>query len=182
MQFNDRKDFLYTAEVFKLSNTKTALKIYAEWVKKHSAIPRPVFFEVDRQLQKIDPLWHYAVDSRTKYAREISMPAVNMFDQPKWKRSKHGITNVRTDKFLLAHNILEELDYFPMIGDQIAWNGYRYQITEINMDKECYWQQTNVWMGLYVTAIIPPDGDAKPTVNAQQLVPAEKSGTFKSVV
>lgn len=175
MRFTERKEFLYDPEVFGLYDTQTALKIYTEFVVKYGPVPQPVFLEVDRRDQKFDPLWHTPVGPRTMFSREFAMPVVNRFEKPKFKRTRFGVQPKKVDYFLMAHNILSQVDYFPLHGDQIIWNGYRYTIVDIMMDPECYWHQTNVWMGLYVVAVVPPDGDAKPVLNPAVRVPAEKS-------
>lgn len=176
MRFNERKDFLYDPEVFKRSDTTTALKIYEEFVTKASPRPYPVFLEVDRRDQQFDPLWHMPTGPRTVFSREISIPVINTFEKPKFKRMNFGIQPKKVDYFLLAHNILQRADWFPLNGDMVQWNGYRYAIVDVVLDPSGFWQQTNVWMGLYVTAIIPPDGDARPGLSSSRL-PSEAMPT-----
>lgn len=181
MKFNDRKEFLYDAEVFKRFDTKTALQIQEEYVRRHSANPAPKFYEVDRRQNNIDTLWHMPLTDRTLFSREISMPAINIFEKPIWKLTRIGIVPKRSDKFWLANNVLQTLDYFPLRGDQVYWNGYRYMIENVIISPEAYWHQTNVWLGLIVDCIIPPDGDARPLVNAGEAAPSEAGQGFESV-
>lgn len=173
MRFKERKVFEYDPEVFAQSDTQTALGIHEEWTVRCSPRPTPVFLEVDRRDQQFDPLWHTPVGPRTVYSREIAMPSLNIFERMKFLRTKFQITPKRVDNFLLTHNLLAKFDYFPMQGDAVFWNGYRYSIVDIALDPAGYWQQTNVWTGIYVVAIIPPEGDARPVSNPMARLPTE---------
>lgn len=173
MRFDDRKEFLYDPAVFKRADTRTALQIHEEYVRRHSANPPPHFFEVDRQQGNIDQLWHMPLTDRTLFSRELEMPAINIFEKPLWKLTRFGIVPKRSDTFWLANNILQKLDYFPMRGDLVYWNGYRYMIENTIISPDAYWHQTNVWLGMVCGCIIPPDGDARPLVNPSEAAPAE---------
>jgi hypothetical protein len=162
VRFTERKDFLTDPAVFGRADTVIALKLYASYTRAHSAKPPPRFFEVDRSDSELDPLWHTSVSARIRYKREIDVPAINKFQKPDWKLTRLGITPQRRDDFLLAFNILKDLDYFPERGDRVYWNGYRYIILQVVLDPEAYWQQTNQWTGLRVECIVPPEGDARP--------------------
>lgn len=175
MRFEERKEFHYDPEVFRASDTSTALRIYKEYIVRHSPKVKPKFFEVDRKNTLVDPLWHMPKADRTQYSREIEMPCVVIFEKPDWRLTKLGIIPQRRDTFLLSNLVLQELDYFPLRGDGVYYNGYRYMILNVEIPNDAYWQQTNIWMGLSCTGIIPPDGDALPLKNLGQLNPAEKS-------
>jgi len=168
MRFLERRDFTYDPNLFRLADTQTALKIYAEWIQRYTPQPQPVFFEVDRSVARIDPLWHMPLTDRTQFSRELKLPTVNIGKEKKqWTLDPK--TNVLTPKqrdvFLLAHNHLEKFDYWPLKGDFIYYNGYRFLIVEVEIPREAYWQQTNVWMGLNCHSEIALEGDAKPMVN-----------------
>jgi hypothetical protein len=175
VHFKDRREFLYDAEVFHRKDSTVALKIYEEYIRAHSPFPYPIFFEVNRENQKLDPLWHMPIDTRVKFDRELPIPVLNMHEKPKWNVTKLGLVPQRFDRFLIAHNTLESLDYFPLRGDQIYWNGYRYTILRIVLEPDAYWHQTNVWMGLTIEAIVPPEGDARPIPDKSTLAPSERS-------
>ncbi len=133
--------------------------------------------EVDRSNSQIDTLWHVPLGPRTGFSREIDIPAINYFDKPNWTLTATGLVPKRTDRFWLANNILREecIDYFPERGDMVFWNGYRYAITDVVLPPEAYWQQTNVWLGLYVQCAIVPEGDAKPFADQSKVHPPEMS-------
>ena len=57
----------------------------------------------------------------------------------------------------------------------VFWNGYRYAIINVVLPPEAYWQQTNVWLGMYVECAIVPEGDAKPLVDLSYVHPVEMS-------
>lgn len=175
MRFTERKEWLYDADLFKRADTQTALRIHREATVKHSARPRPQFLEVDRRSCKIDQLWHVPLDDRTSFSRSIEMPAINSFMRPDWRLTKVGIVPQRQDKFTLSNLVMQELDYFPLRGDMVHWNGYRYMIINVVLEPNAYWHQTNVWTGLVCECIIPPDGDARPLLNTGILVPSERS-------
>jgi len=164
MRFNARKQYYYDPALFARNDVKTALRIQAEYVRKHAPIPPPHFFEIDRSDQEIDHLWHVPKSDRSHFSRELNVPAINMFEKPDWRLTKLGIIPQRRDKFWLANLILQEpaIDYFPMRGDMVFWSGYRYMIINVALPPEAYWQQTGVWLGLTVECIIVPEGDAKP--------------------
>jgi len=71
------------------------------------------------------------------------------------------------------------LDYFPLRGDLIYYNGYRLMIINPVLDPSTYWLQTNVWLGMTCEAVIAPDGDARPVTNVGVTVPAEQPGFAK---
>jgi hypothetical protein len=190
MRYLDRKEFLFDAEIFRRSDTITALKIHAEYVSKSSPNPKPKFFEVDRGEMLIDPLWHMPVTERTVFSRTLDLPAIVQFEKPRWRLTRQGYVPQQNFKFWLANLHLNlvgtlpdererepiRLDYFPMRGDLIYHIGYRLMITEVVLDPNAYWQQTNVWLGLVCEAVIAPEGDARPVIDLAQPTPAERPG------
>lgn len=175
MKFTERKEFVYDMALFGLANVKTALRIYAEYIRKGSARPLPVFLETSHSEAETDDLWHAPRGGRVLIERRLEIPALNIHDKPDWKKTMLGIKNVRNDKFLISHNALKDADYFPQRGDRIVWNGYRHLILKVAIPPEAIWGQTNVWMGLQVETEIAPDGDVKPGVDPGVVVPAEVS-------
>lgn len=182
MFFNDRKEFLYDPDVFKRVDTKTALQIHEEYTRKHSARPVPRFFEVDRRSTLIDELWHIPLTDRTTFSRQLEIPCIHMFEKPLWKLTRIGTVPLRHDNFMLSNNVLQAADYFPMRGDQIYWQGYRYMIEQIIMPPDAYWQQTNVWMGLVIHCIVPPDGDARPIADTTKPAPSESAPEITTII
>ena len=163
MKFTERPEFHYDPEVFKLSDVQTALKIHHEMVVKHSARPRPKFFELDRSVEKLDALWHIPLaNGRDLISRTLELSAINQFVKNDWRLTKVGLTPTRRDVFWLSFLGLQEADYFPQRGDLVWWNGYRYMLVRVDMPPEAYWQQTNVWLGLKVECTVTPEGDAMP--------------------
>ena len=142
-------------------------------------MPPPRFMEVDRHNSQIDTLWHVPLPERTGISRQIDIPAINYFEKPQWTLTAQGLVPKRTDKFWMANSILadESIDYFPERGDMVFWNGYRYAIINVVLPPDAYWQQTNVWLGLYVECAIVPEGDAKPLVDISRVHPVEMSPT-----
>lgn len=173
MKFNERKDWLYDPELFKRSDTVTALKIHAEYVQKHSGRPTPVFLEVDRASAKYDALWHMPLDNRTQFSRTVEMPAIIKFERPDWRLTKVGIVPQKKMTTWLANLLMQEFDYFPVRGDMVVYEGYRYMIINVSLTPESYWQQTNVWLGMICECCIPPEGDARPLLEIQKPVPSE---------
>lgn len=190
MKYAERKEFFFDGEVFRRSDTLTALKIHAEYVRTSSPTPYPQFFEVDRNEEAVDPLWHMPTSERTVFSRTLDVPAVVTFDKPNWALTKLGITPRQHFRFWLANLHLNppgaladsrelnpiRLDYFPLRGDRIYYIGYRLMIVNVVLDPSTYWLQTNVWLGLTCEASIAPDGDARPTANLGTLAPAEQPG------
>jgi hypothetical protein len=131
--------------------------------------------EVERKEGSIDHLWHMPRSPRIAYSRVLEIPAINSFFKGSWNFTRLMVTNQRQDTFWIANLALQEADYFPMRGDGVDWNGYRYMITVVELDPKAYWQQTNVWLGLTVRCVIPPDGDARPIANRGELAPAEQT-------
>jgi hypothetical protein len=178
VRFTERKEFLTDPALVTKASTVTALKIFANYVRAHSAKPPPKFFELDRSNAEVDPLWHIPTGPRAKITRELEIPAINRFQKPSWSLTRLGIVPQRRDDFILAYNILQEVDYFPERGDRVYWNGYRYIILEVVIDPEAYWGQTNQWVGLRVECVVPPDGDARPLPNLQTRAPVEFSSSY----
>lgn len=173
MRFVDRKEYIYDSELFRRSDTQTALKIQAEYVKRHSAVPPPRFFEINRKDQSYDDLWHQPVDARMKFDRQLDIPAINTFLKPDWRVTRLGLVPQRRDNFWLSNLHLQEYDYFPNRGDLVSWNGYRYIILNASIDPTAYWQQTNVWLGMMVECVVAIQGDSRPVINSGEAVPAE---------
>lgn len=177
MKFVERKEWLYDPVLFQRKDTQTALRIHREWTQKHSPNPPPKFFEVDRATAKVDQLWHVPLDDRTVFSRTLDIPCINTQEKPQWRLTKVGLVPQRKDKFTLSNLILQEVDYFPMRGDLVFYNGYRYMIVNVVIEPNAYWQQTNVWMGLVCECIIPPEGDARPLPDPSIPVPSERGQT-----
>ena len=179
MTFHERKEFLFDNALYSRKDSAVALRIYEEYTRKHSPVPNPTFFEVERSEGSIDPLWHCPTSPRTQFTSRspISVPAINQFQKPDWKLTKLGIVPQRRDTFWLSHLVLQQIDYFPMRGDQVFWVGYRYMIINVTIPPESYWQQTGVWLGLTAECIIVPEGDARPVLDVSVPAPAEVSPT-----
>lgn len=189
MRYLERKEFLYDPDVFRLSDTQTALQIAAEYVRVSSPNPRPKFFEVDRDSNNFDPMWHMPLTPRTPFSRVLEIPAIVTFEKPDWRLTKLGMRPIQQFGFWLATEHLRapdesskgdskaiRLDYFPLRGDMIYYIGYRLMIINAVPDPKAYWQQTNVWTGIVCEATIVPDGDAKPIPNLGEASPAELPG------
>lgn len=162
MRFDQRKEFKYDPEVFKLSDTQTALMIHDEYVTRHSPRPFPRFFEIDRAPENIDPIWHMPKTARSPISRALDIPAINYFQKPRWSRTPMGQVPQRKDVFWLSTLGLQRADYFPSIGDMVYWNGYRYGILHVTIPPESYWHQAGVYLGITAECEIVPEGDAKP--------------------
>lgn len=175
MRFTERREFLYDPEVFKRLDVQTALKIHDEAVRKHAGKPWPKFFEVDRSAATVDPLWLQPTTERTKFLRTLDVPCIVQFEKKKWDMTRQGRPAQQRVKFWTSHKALHELDYFPIQGDLIYWDGYRLEITHVEFEPNAYWQQTNVWLGIIYGAQIVPQGDAKELANPQQAAPVELS-------
>jgi len=187
MRYTERKEFLYDTEVFKRKDTQIALSMYAEWVRISSPVPYPKFFEVNRDMTKVDDLWHMPLTDRTTFSRELDVPTIAKFEKPNWQMTKLGIKPDQRFSFVIANLHLHpvddsakaekkpiRLDYFPLRGDMVYYIGYRLMITNVVLDPGAYWGQTNVWMGLICEATIAPDGDAKPIPNLNIASPSEQ--------
>ena len=103
MRYNERKEFLYDGEVWNRSDTVTALKIHAEYVRTNSPKPYPKFFEVDRSEEAVDPLWHMPTTERVVFKRTLDIPAIVTFDKPNWAMTKLGITPKQHFRFWIAN-------------------------------------------------------------------------------
>lgn len=178
MKYTDRRILTYDSEVFKRADVQTALMIHAEMIKKHSSIPFPKVMEVRRDAQGIDPLWHMPISRRTEFDRTLDLPAIVTFEKARIKLKRWGRGIEQLAKVWVSQRHLEELNYFPLAGDIIAWGGYRFAVLEQDFEPSAYWGQTNIWLGLVLTAAIMPDGDVTPVVVAETALPAEKSPIY----
>lgn len=180
MRFAERKQWLYDPELGRLSETATALKFHAEYIKMHSPKPPlavPKFFEVDRRSSKVDQLWHMPLDERTVFSRELSPPVLIYKERPDWRLTKVGLTPQQKHKVWMANLHLQEIDWFPNRGDMMFYDGYRHMIMNVVLEPNAYWGQTNVWLGLICETIIPADGDARPLIDQSVAVPRERIQT-----
>jgi hypothetical protein len=174
MRYSAHKEFEYDPEIFGLSDTTTALKIYDEWVRKFSPQQPPAFFEVDSE-QPVDPVRHFPTSARTKYTKRspIRIPAIIKFQKPDWRLNRNVVQPRRPTELWLSHLSLKQLDYFPRLGDLVSWSGYRWEVVSAFPPPESYWQQTNVWMGLLVEVSLAIDGDARPVQDYTEPAPSE---------
>lgn len=182
MRYSETKQFQYDTELFQRYDTQIGLKFYDEYVRRNggthpSGEPAAKFFEVDRSFGQMDPVWRASATLRTQFTSRspISISTINKFTRNQWKNSKTYRTVARDDSFILSHLSLIRADYFPEGGDQIFWNGYRYMIVHVTIPGEAYFGQTGVWTGLVCECVIVPEGDARPTADLSQTVPAEVS-------
>lgn len=174
MHFSERKEFECDPLLFALKDTQVALRLTDEYYRKCSARPTPKFFEVDRAPGQIDPMWHMPTNIRTQFSREIEIHALNQFQKPKFTDLlKTGITYQRKDFFWLSHIALIKFDWWPLRGDQVFWNGFRYTIIHVDVPPEAYFGQTNVWTAIVLECVVPADGDAIPAFPKNKLQPAE---------
>lgn len=173
MKYTERKEWLYDPLLFTRFDTQTALKIHSEYVRKSSPNPPPKFFEVDSDNSKYDDLWHFPLNDRTVFRRTLDVPAIVQFERPDWRLTKVGLVPQQKTTYWLGNLILQEMDYFPTKGDMVYHNGYRQMIVNVYLNPEAYWQQTNVWLGMIVQAIIPAEGDARPVLNQGKPVISE---------
>ena len=175
MRYTDHKQFEYDPQMFSLSDTTTALKIYDEYVRRFS--PRmmtPKFFEVDSS-QQIDPVRHFPVAARTQFTERspIDLPAIIKFSKPDWRLNRNVLQPKRPTELHVSHLSLKQLDYFPGLGDIVSWGGYRWEIVSAVPPPEAYWGQTNVWLGLLIEVSLAADGDARPVQDYTEPAPAE---------
>jgi hypothetical protein len=175
VKFTDRPDFIYDPAMTGLQDTIVALRTHDEYVRQHSARPAPLFLEVDRTAGQYDTLWHMPTTERTQYSRQIRCPAINTFERPQWNLTQVGMIPQRRDKFWLSNLGLQRVNWFPNRGDFVVWNGYRYALVDVVVPPETYWGQTGVWLGLYVLAIVVPEGDVRPLDNVAIVVDPEMS-------
>lgn len=176
MLFTDRTNFTYDPELGALGDTVVALAMADEYITKFGARPTPKFFEVDRSAGvTIDPQWGTPRATRTQFSRELTIPAVNKFDNQNFRLWWNKVTT-RGDRFWVSNLGLQRANYFPIQGDQIFWNGYRVTIINVNVSPEAYWGQTGVWTSLMVDCILAPYGDAMAPANLSALNPGERGG------
>jgi len=174
MKFTDRREFSYDMDLFGRHDTVTALKIHKDYVVRMSPTkPAPLWMEVDRSKSQFDPLWHVPLDGQLHFSRTFEMPCIVTAERPDWRLTKLGIVPQQKRKFTVDNTLLRELDYFPVRGDLVYFNGYRNMILNVVLEPNGYWNQTNIWLGLVCETIIPPEGDARPLINAGQPAPAE---------
>ena len=177
MRYNDRREYLYDPEVFKRSDVAIALKIHDEYVRKLAGKPYVRFLEVDRSKAQVDPLWHQPTSDVTQYSRVLEVPCIVQQEKMNWSLVRQGRIPQQRTKFWTSNLVLKELDYFPLQGDFILWNGYRMELTAVEFEPNSYWQQTNVWLGIIYIGQIVPYGDARPSANmdapaANELAPS----------
>lgn len=174
MKFSERIEYSYDPEIFTLQDTQTALRIHSEYIEKHSPRrPLPKFMEIDRSTGKFDHLWHVPLESRTAFSRLIDMPVILQPQKPDWRLTRVGVVPMQKVKVWMGHLLLQKADWWPLRGDMMVFNGYRHMLVTIEVSPESFWQQTNVWLGLVCTAVIPPEGDARPLLNINDAVPGE---------
>lgn len=177
MKFDERKEWHYDPEQYRLSDTGIALKMNAEYTRVSSPRPYPKFYEVDRRSEKYDDLWHVPLDERTVFARVIEMPVIIKAERPDWRLTRIGLAPQQKYSVWMSNLLLKEADWFPARGDLMYFNGYRNMIINVVLDPNSYWQQTNVWLNLVCETYIPADGDARPLINPGAPPPSERIQT-----
>lgn len=176
MRFSERKEFLYDPELGEKKDGRIALRLFDEYCQKFSARPPPRFFEVNRDPAGIDPIWHENENVRHQFLRTLDIYGINQFQKPSLTELlKTAITYQRKDTFWLSNLALKAFDYWPLRGDYVYWNGYRYMVLHVGLPPECHWGQTGLWTGLTVDCIVPAGGDALPSFPGET-APAETEG------
>lgn len=173
MRFTDRRDFLYDSNVWRRSDTQTALLIHDEAVRAHSGRPTPRFMELDRTEASVDQLWGTPVKERVQITRQLDIPAIVLQGNKTWSLSKMGREVKQETRFWVSNLSLQKVDYFPLPGDLVYWAGYRWNIVLFDIDPKSVWGQTNVWLGLIIAAQIVPEGDARVGIDPAKVLPAE---------
>jgi hypothetical protein len=173
MKYTERKEWLYDPALFLRSDTQTALGMHSEFIRATSPRPPPKFFEVDHATAKYDDLWHFPLDSHNQFARTLDIPTIVKQEKANWRLTKAGLVPQQKIQLWLGNLILKELDYIPVRGDLVFFQGYRYVIVNAVPNPEAYWQQTNVWLGMVADAIIPAEGDARPLLNPSEAAAGE---------
>jgi len=176
MRFNDRREFLYDQDVFKRHDVKMALKLHHEFLVRSAGRPYTRFFEVDRNSSQVDPLWRQPVSERTQFSRVLEVPTIVKPEKFDFTLTQQGLQPKQKARFWTSNLALQLLDYFPLPGDLIYWNGYRFELIHIDFDQNSYWQQTNVWLGIVYLAEVVPTGDVRPLVNSSQPAVVELAG------
>ena len=181
MRFSQRLNFLYDPVIAELADAQNNLKIALEYVRSTTARPMPTFFEVDRSPAGVDPIWHMPKTPYTAFSRSIQLPSIRKSARSQLVNTPQGQTYVRADNFWLCNLALQMQDYFPNNGDMVAWNGYRYQIVEVNPDSETEFGQTGLWMWIVAKCMIVPYGDARfpPDFQLGAVAPAETPGVLQ---
>ena len=87
--------------------------------------------EVDRSSAKVDALWHVPLDDRTVFSRVFEMPVIIQFEKPDWRLTRVGIVPQQKTVVWMANSVLQEVDWFPMRGDMMFYNGYRHMIVNV---------------------------------------------------
>lgn len=177
MKYSERREFLYDPQLGARKDAKIALRLFDEYTKRCSAKPTPRFFEVDRDPAGIDPIWHENEGVRHQFLRTLDIYAINQFTKPSLTELlKTTIVYQRKDVFWLSNLALATFDYWPLRGDYVYWNGYRYMILALSVPPDCYWGQTGCWTGLTVECIVPAGGDAIQSFPIDTPSPAETQG------
>lgn len=183
MLFTDRPNFAYDPKLAALLDTQNALRHCDEAIRAYSprhpnaagsVVPAVEFLEVDRSPGKIDSLWNMPKAVNTEFSRQLCVQCINSFEKPDWRLKAQGLTPQRVDRFWISNLELQRLNYWPTRGDQVRWNGYRYEMIEGVVLPEAYWGQTGVWTNMVCRCTINPTGDG-PTHPGTAPVPAELS-------
>ncbi len=183
MRYTERREFLYDPKLFGRGDVAMALRLHDEYVTRHAARPAPRCLEADRSPAQVDQLWHQPVNGTTQFLRELEIPCLVLHDKKVWNpETKTAQAVSQRMRFWFSNLALQRADYFPLPGDIVIWGGYRHEIVAPEFEPSCFWQQTNVWLGIVYSATLATAGDNKPALNAQRTAPAEKAAGFKIVM
>lgn len=182
MLYSERKNYLYDPVIADLPDAKRMLRLAMEFAEQSTARPMPNFLEVDRTSGSIDPYWHMSKTPYTTFRRAICLPSVRRTARPQLVNGPQGQAYIRRDDFWVPNLALQLQDYFPQNGDEVAWNGYRYQVIEAIIDPETEFGQTGLWMWIVCRCLIVPLGDAQfpPSRQLGGIIPAEVPGALQT--
>ena len=178
MKFSDRIQFTFDPQLGTIGDTVTALGLADEYVTRFAPNPPPRFFEVDRPKggENLDELWGTNKTRRLQFTdRVLNIPALNQFSSQSFRPWWNRVTT-RGDRFWISYLGLQRADYFPIVGDQVYWNGYRLTIINVNVPPESYWGQTGIWTALTTDCVLAPYGDALLPPDLSRPAPNELAG------
>ena len=187
MLYSQRAVYQYDTKFNMLEDVAVALRIHDEYIRSfcgylpgpvpNQRVPATQFMEVDRSPGKIDPVWHMPTTPYTPFCRTLNIPAINQHGRGVLTNTKMGQVYQKKDSFWVSNLGLQAADYFPTPGDQVWYNGYRYEIFNVVIPPESIWGQTNVWLGLVCETVLVPYGDAQMAAskNMGVLLPTEMS-------
>lgn len=87
----------------------------------------------------------YGESENKSYYNSILIPCVVTKDDKTSNMDDYGQTYTRTGKFAISRDLLERANFYPEVGDIIAWDNEYYEVDNVDANKYFVGKNPETW-------------------------------------